>query len=81
MLIKAHPEHSMPKSDSRRAALKLVQPPGECDNSQSDTDIEAMTAQQQRKIVMFADVSDSNPEFINHLDHPCSLLYSSITLY
>ena len=53
----------MPKSDSRRAALKLVQPLGECDNSQSDTDFEAMTAQQQRKIVMFADVSDSKRLF------------------
>lgn len=49
----------MPRPDSRRGALKLVQPQGECDNPQSDTDIEAMTAQQQRKIVMFADVSDS----------------------
>ena len=53
----------MPKSASRRGALKLVQPPGECDNPQSDTDIEAMNAQQQRKIVMFADVSDSTRLF------------------
>jgi hypothetical protein len=27
-----------------------------------------------------ADVADSNPEFIKHLDHSCSLLYSSIAL-
>lgn len=43
--------------------MKLVQPLGECDNSQSDMDIEAMTAQQPKKIVMFADVSDSTRLF------------------
>lgn len=49
----------MPKSDSRRGNLKLVMPPGECDNPQSNMDKVAMTAPPERKIVLFADVSDS----------------------
>lgn len=44
---------------SRKGALKLVQSPGECDNSQLLPDLDVMTDTQRRLIVMFADVSDS----------------------
>ncbi len=50
----------MPQATSRQgSALKLVQPLGECDNSQSNSDLDAMSDKQRRMIVMFADVSDS----------------------
>lgn len=49
----------MPKLISRQATLKLVQSGGECDNPQLNSDQNAMSDTQRRKIVMFADVSDS----------------------
>jgi len=59
MMINPLPEPAMPKPASHESALKLVHPRGECDNRQSDSDLDAMSNKQPRMIVLFADVSGS----------------------
>ena len=49
----------MPKPASLESALKLVLARGECDNCQSDSDLDAMSSKRPKKIVLFADVSGS----------------------
>lgn len=50
----------MPRTPNRRdSPSKLVPAPGECDNPRLNPDPEAMSNNQRRMIVMFADVSDS----------------------
>ena len=49
----------MPKSANRAGALKLVYQGGECDNPQSESDLDVMSNKQPKMIVLFADVSGS----------------------
>lgn len=59
MLIEPLPELVMPKSANHSGALKLVYQGGECDNPQSESDLDVMSKKQPKMIVLFADVSGS----------------------